>query len=418
MAGPFIDAVRQSIADGSFVRLVLKPRTAAAASETPRRIEARLIELRGQMRISLTAHYERNTRTSNLSLEEVTTWLANELEHQPASVYLETTRKNLQWQPTATGPRVIVHRSHVEVAPPRTHDRPRHTWLDVSARPWLRALGLVDATGRPKPSAAPKYHQIERFLEIVSHQVRAAGWWSDVTMGADRQPVCTSLGATSSPKLTVVDAACGKGYLTFAVWHWLRRVAGLDAQVLGVEARPELVTNAQRIASQVGMDHLQFVVGDIATASLPNPDLLIALHACNTATDLTLLRAVELGTRVALVAPCCHQQLRPQLQAPPEWAPVLRHGLLKERLAEWLTDALRVLFLEWAGYRVRVVEFVDPQHTPRNLLLACVRVRPAFRDSYRRDRIMQLKQQFGIRVHALDPLLDGHIHQTDSSSRP
>jgi hypothetical protein len=161
--------------------------------------------------------------------------------------------------------------------------------------------------------------------------------------------------------------------LTFGIWHLLNRRLGLRAEVFGVEARSELVEQTNRVAAGIGAELLRFMAGDIATVSLDKLDALLALHACNTATDDAIARGVRMGAKLIVVSPCCHQELRPQLGRPEPFAPLLRHGLLAERFSEWLTDGLRALRLEQAGYTTRIIEFVASEHTQRNLLIAGVR---------------------------------------------
>jgi hypothetical protein len=203
---------------------------------------------------------------------------------------------------------------------------------------------------------------------------------------------------------------CGKGYLTFGLWHLFARVWNQPVRVTGVETRAELVTTTNQLAQQIRAEGLKFVRGEIASAQLEAVDGLIALHACNTATDDAIRRGIELGAKLIVVAPCCHQEARPQLGTPEPLAAVLQHGLMAERMAEWATDGLRALFLEWAGYRTKVMEFVGSEHTPKNLMIAAVREREAFADPPARDRIVALKTFLGIERHALDSLL--HPHQT------
>jgi hypothetical protein len=175
--------------------------------------------------------------------------------------------------------------------------------------------------------------------------------------------------------------------------------------MIGVEVRPELVANSNKLARQIRADGLEFIPGTIESAQLPRVDALIALHACNTATDDAIRRGIELGARLIVVAPCCHKELRPQLGRPEPLAAVLRHGVMEERLAEWLTDGLRALFLEWAGYRTKLMEFVASEHTPKNLMLAAIREREPFVNAAAREHIQALKAWFGIQHHALDSLL-------------
>jgi hypothetical protein len=147
------------------------------------------------------------------------------------------------------------------------------------------------------------------------------------------------------------------------------------------------------------------VRGEIASVKLEQVDALIALHACNTATDDAIRRGIGLGAKLIVVAPCCHQEIRPQLGRPEPLASVLRHGIMAERMAEWATDGLRALFLEWAGCRTKLMEFIGGEHTPKNLMIAAVREREPFDDETIQAQIIALKQFLGIKQHALDPLL-------------
>jgi hypothetical protein len=198
---------------------------------------------------------------------------------------------------------------------------------------------------------------------------------------------------------------CGKGYLTFGAWHLLCRRWRMPARVIGVETRPGLVKDINQLARKIDAPGLEFIAGDIASAQLPKVDALIALHACNTATDDALRRGIELGAKLIVVAPCCHKELRPQLGKPAPFAPVLEHGIMAERMAEWVTDGLRALFLEWAGYRTKIIEFVSSEHTPKNLMLAAIREGEPFTNETAREQIVELKKFLGIQHHALDGLI-------------
>jgi SAM-dependent methyltransferase len=197
---------------------------------------------------------------------------------------------------------------------------------------------------------------------------------------------------------------CGKGYLTFGTWHLFHRVWKQPVRVIGVETRADLVATTNKLANQIKADGLEFLSGTIESAKLPPLDALIALHACNTATDDAIRRGIQAGAKLIVVAPCCHKEIRPQLGKPAPFASVLRHGVMEERMAEWLTDGLRALFLEWAGYRTKIMEFVAGEHTPKNLMIAAIREREPFKDETARARIEELKQFFGIQRHALDGL--------------
>ena len=155
---------------------------------------------------------------------------------------------------------------------------------------------------------------------------------------------------------------------------------------MGVEVREELVNSTTALARTIGANGLTFVAGTIENTTLPSVDALIALHACNTGTDDAIRRGIELAAPLILVAPCCHQELRPQLGRPAPFEPVLAHGIMAERMAEWATDGLRSLFLEWAGYRTKMIEFVSTEHTPKNLMIAAVRDGKPFASPTARER--------------------------------
>ena len=279
-----------------------------------------------------------------------------------------TTKRD--WQFTPKG--LISHKPVATTAPPRSHDLPKQTLLGDSALDWLDGLAVS------RPAMADKRRQIHRYLEILSHLAADCGW-------------------TGDKPLTIADMGCGKGYLTFGAWHLFHRLRGWPVRIIGVEARPDLVETTNKLARQIGAEGLEFIAGTIQSIALPPLDALIALHACDTATDDAIRRGIELGAKLIVVAPCCHKQVRPQLHHPESLAPVLKHGIMEERMAEWATDGLRALHLEAAGYRTKLFEFVSSEHTPKNLMIAAIRTgRPG-----RREELERFKEFFGIKHHAL-----------------
>ncbi|HUR46713.1 MAG TPA: SAM-dependent methyltransferase, partial [Candidatus Saccharimonadales bacterium] len=238
-------------------------------------------------------------------------------------------------------------------------------------------------------SMADKYRQINHYLEVFSHLAEQSGW----------------LEKPAEKELVLADMGCGKAYLTFATWHWFNRIRKRPARLLGVESRAELVAKTAELAANIQAFNLEFVSGTIATAMLPPLDGLIALHACDTATDEAILRGIELNAKLILVAPCCQKELRPQFGSPAPFAGVLRHGVMEERMAEWVTDGLRALYLEWAGYETKIFEFVSDEHTPKNLMISAIQKTKPFSNPASRKKIVELKEYFGIQHHALDGLL-------------
>lgn len=415
----FAGEAAASLAGGTFVRLLLS--LAVTPEDAPRKILGRCVMLKGVPHLSLTFRHDTRDTTKNLPLAESETWLREQLRHNFRSAMLGTTKADWQLIAAPSGPpRLISHKPTRKQAPPREHDQKHAGLLDRSANDWLAGLGVLDRDGKLRASMADKHRQINRYLELLSHLAKECGWHEGniqhSTINAehrtDRADAVASLSVehstrnVESPPIHLADMGCGKGYLTFGAWHLLRRVWKQPVRVIGVEVRPELVASTNRLARQIKADGLEFVSGNIASAQLPRVDALIALHACNTATDDAIRRGIELDAKLIIVAPRCHKELRPQLGRPEPLAPVLQHGVMEERLAEWLTDGLRALFLEWAGYRTKLMEFVASEHTPKNLMLAAIREREPFADALARKRIEDLKAWFGIQHHALDGLME------------
>lgn len=405
----FLGRFATSLEESTFVKLTLS--NAAADGALAGRIIARCINIRGRPHLSLTLRKATNDETKNLPLDEAADWLKSQLGCY-RSALLATTQGDWQLSIPADKPaRLISHKPSQTTAPARSHDQAKHDVLDATAQDWLKGLEILDAEGRVRARMADKYRQINRYLELFTHLAKDCGW-VDGREALPRVRGSTTEGAGGQPGgrpyqeiLTIADMGCGKGYLTFGAWHLLKRHWQRSVRVIGVEARPELVRLTHKLAGDIGATGLEFLEGTIESVSLPKLDGLIALHACNTATDAAILRGIELGAKLIVVAPCCHQELRPQLKHPEPMDGILRHGIMEERMAEWLTDGLRALHLEWAGYRTKIIEFVSTEHTPKNLMIAAVKVGDAFIDMSAKEKIEQIKSQFGIEHQALDRLL-------------
>lgn len=381
----------ESLTRGTFARLVLS--SPVATDDAPEKILGRFVMLKGVPHLSLTLRHATQDMTKNLPVAEGPEWFRGQLGKHFRSALVCTTQRDWQFISNEAGvARLIDHQPSAKKTPSAEHDQKKAGVLDRSAEDWLQGLGLLDRDGKLRASMADKHRQINHYLEIFSHLAKECGW----SGGGDLKPGAARCFA---------DMGCGKGYLTFGLWHLFRRVWKQPVRVIGVETRADLVLTTNQLAKQIRAEGLEFVRGTIESAKLPPVDALIALHACNTATDDAIRRGIELGAKLIVVAPCCHKEVRPQLGKPEPLGAVLRHGLMEERMAEWATDGLRALFLEWAGYRAKIMEFIGGEHTPKNLMIAAVRERKPFTDGEVRKQIVELKSFFGIQNHALDGLL-------------
>jgi len=385
----FVRHLIESLHDKSFVRLVLS--RSLHPSDNPEKVIGRLVDLKAGPHLSLTLRYPTHDTTKNIALDHAADWVEEYIGAKFRSVLLNTTKRDWQlFVGDAGAAQLVAHKASHPEAPSREHDKPRQTILDDSARDWLRGLDILNERGNVRPAMADKYTQINRYLEIFTHLTKECGW-------ADRNAL------NDSP--TIADMGCGKGYLTFGVWHLFARVWKRPAKVIGVEVRKDLMDSANTLAQRIGAQGLEFAAGTIKSAELPTINALVALHACNTATDEAIRRGIEAQAQLIIVAPCCHKEVRHQLVPPTPLAPVLEHGIMAERMSEWATDGLRALFLEWAGYHTKMIEFVSTEHTPKNLMIAAVLTGKPSVSNRARERIEQFKEFFGIKHHALDTLL-------------
>ena len=277
-----------------------------------------------------------------------------------ANILLEGTSETLNVRITKKG-EALVHREKSSKEQELSHDRSKARLLDASD-PFLIAVGISDSHGEVKPSKSDKYLQVEEFLRILAPTLAGA-----ISAGHIDQP-------TESKPLTIVDLGCGHAYLTFAAHQYLRG-QGIPVKVIGIDIRPAARDRNNEIASQLGISSsIEFRAEEIADTTLTTADVAIALHACDTATDDAIAWAINSDAKLALIAPCCHHDIQAQMNEIPEpWSLISRNGIMKERLGDLLTDALRMQIMKLRGYRVEAIEFVGGEHTPRNLMIRAVK---------------------------------------------
>jgi len=408
----FLAQTRAAIATGAFGSLVLsKPRHAGGE---PSVVRVRLIALKGAPALSFVASHATRDVTRNLGVEDGVAEVAASLQAGGALAFAHATLHSAggdsQLLVSKKGKTTLRRHRPPDVAASGAggaeadrandadeavdglapHDRARERRLRLDL-PFLRELGLTDAHHRLVPSMARKWRQIDKFLEVLDHALDAL---PAATRDADAAPI------------RVVDYGAGKGYLTFAVHEHLRRRFGVAPEVTGVELRAELVAFCNGVAERSGCTGLRFVQGDLRTFAPEAVDVMIALHACDTATDHAIDLGVRAGAAVLVCSPCCHKELRPQLARPRLLSGLLRHGIHLGQEAEMVTDSMRALLLETCGYEAQVFEFVSLEHTSKNKMILARR-RDAASDQAERARgeLADLKSFYGVREQRLESLL-------------
>ncbi|MBI2515287.1 MAG: SAM-dependent methyltransferase [Opitutae bacterium] len=434
----FLRLLAASVHDGALVKLTLgKPRGTEPSLEN---LFVRPVALRGATHYSFLWRHATNDVTKNHPPAEALRQLGELIGTGFHSAHLFTPARTVQLEYNKKGEPRLTFGKAAPVNTEASHDRTKARLLPADSQGWLHALGVTNSAGVVREGLADKHRQIHKFVEILSHLVADAnllgpagtpeseGRANRSGTSTERRPgeptpfdsakashPAERLGGDASPyprPLEIADMGCGKGYLTFATHDYFNLVAHRPAHVRGIEFRPELVQLCNDIARDTQRAHLRFEAGTIQDARLDRLDVLIALHACDTATDDALARGLAAGASLLVVAPCCQKELRPQLTAAPVLAPALRHGIFQERHAEFATDALRALLLDWAGYDTKVFEFISTEHTAKNLMIAATK-RPAPDAPTLREKnaraIRDLAAFYGIRTQALARHLDFNL---------
>ncbi len=375
-SAPEWDRLRAVVLDAdSLVRALASGRRKGASAPVVqgrevRRVEVRVVDLRSGPHLQVTAYDATQAHTTNHALGDDARTVVDALLAEPfANWHVDTTDATHQLRVTKKGTPLLHTSARAEaVEVSREHDRAKDRLL-AEDDPVLVALGISDAQGRVKPTRQAKYRQVEEFVRLLDASLGEA-----LEQGHVRTP-------SADDPLRIVDLGCGNAYLTFAAHRFLTAPVaeggrGLPVRMTGVDVKQQSADHNTQVAAGLGIE-ADFVVGSIGEARLDRaPDVVLALHACDTATDDALARAVEWQASLVLAAPCRHHDIASQLrtaEAPAPYAMLTRHGILRERFADTLTDALRASLLRREGYRVDVVEFVESAHTPRNTLLRAVR---------------------------------------------
>ncbi len=322
------------------------------------RIDLRPVQLKEGLAIQVSYSDGRQMTSKNFSpaelpfLELARSGYANILiENEGESLSLRISKKGVP----------LMSRSKNAAVRDVSHDRAKKRLLD-SSDPFLREVGIADAHGAIKPSKMDKYKQVEEFLRLLIPTLMYA-----IKAGHIQTP-------TADKPLQLVDLGCGHAYLTFAAHQYLKS-EGIPVLVTGIDVRPASRDRNNAIAKSLGIEgSIKFLAEEISDTSVATADVAIALHACDTATDDAIAWALNRNVPLTLFAPCCHHDIQAQMKVSPEpWSLITRHGIMRERLGDLITDSLRIQLMKLAGYRVDAIEFIGGEHTPRNLMIRAVK---------------------------------------------
>jgi len=272
--------------------------------------------------------------------------------------------------------------------PSLQHDKEKKRLIDTNNKPYLHELKITDAAGNVFKATQDKYRQINHYIEILSSLIKEL---------------------PEKQLLKVVDMGSGKGYLTFALYDYLTNVLNINAQVTGIEFRADLIKLCNDIATKSNFKKLHFEEGTIDSYDSVDTNILIALHACDTATDDAIHKGIAANADLIIVAPCCHKQIRREIEKHKTHNDVefiTKHGIFLERQAEMVTDSIRAMVLEYFGYKTKVFEFITDAHTPKNIMIVGTKNNVlTYKSPAVLDKIKAAKKYFGVEVHHLEKVM-------------
>ena len=397
----FINKLQSSLKEGSFVKLTLsKPR---AKSQEPRanlnNVYVKPIILKNEKMFSFTYRYERRDETKNYDAEQSFEIINQLVPNVFLNASLFTLTEDTTLLISKKGKATVMTKAVKEQREQNVqHDKVKNRLINTD-NPWWFKLGLTTREGKVTADMQHKFKQICKYVEIVD------GVMKNVKFDG---------------KIRIADMGAGKGYLTFALYEYLTQRCKYDIEMEGVEIRPDLVVKINEIIKESNLKDFRFVESSIdsyqlSAVSCQQPiansqqptansqlDVLIALHACNTATDDAIIKGIESGAKLIICAPCCHKQIRQEMEKSKVVDPITRYGIFLERQAVMITDAIRALIMEYYGYKTQVMEFIEMEHTPKNILLVGRKSdAPVDKDAILKQ-IEDLKKQYGIEKHYLE----------------
>ena len=380
----FISKSHESFINNSFIKLTLS-KPAPKASDL-KNIFFRPVEIKGEKLLSVTYRHTTKDITRNINIDEV----EKLLRQLTGNVFLQATlftqandfRLMFNKKRKST---LLVQKPSLSLLQDVSHDRAKSRLINAENNIYLQKLGVAGEDGKVFAGMNDKFRQINRYVEIIDGSLPEK---------------------YAKETFSVVDMGSGKGYLTFALYDHLKNNLNIDVEMTGVEMRPGLVELCNKIANEAHFDKLRFVESNISSFNLQRVDMLIALHACDTATDDAIYKGIKSRAEYIIVAPCCQKQIRKQMQPENEMKPILKYGIFLERQAEMITDGLRALIMEKHGYQTKVIEFISTRHTPKNVMIIGQKSskKPAIEKIS--HQIHNIKKSFGIEYHYLENLFE------------
>ena len=379
----FLNQVAESVEQGTLVKMTLsKP---AQKHDELRNIYVKPVLIKEKRLFAFTYHYERRDEVKNYDNAQMLEILKEMLPLRFLNAVLFTVSEDITLLVSSKGKATIQTKRVQECREQNLdHDKQKNRLVNP-ANPWWYQLGLTTREGKVTADMQHKFKQIYKYAEIVESLIKPMKFDGTVH---------------------IADMGAGKGYLTFALYELLTQKLNMDVDIKGVEIRPDLVLKINEIIKSSNLKGMEFVESNIEAYHPEKLDVLIALHACNTATDDAIASGIRAGAELIVCAPCCHKQIRQEMERSGKVDAITRYGIFLERQAVMITDTIRALILEYFGYKTQVMEFIEMEHTPKNVLLVGRKTSKEPKKAEILQQIANLKGQYGIKMHYLETVLD------------
>lgn len=381
----FLENIKLAFNSGTFNKLKISKPT--NKNDELREVIVNALEIKNIMQLSFVFHYQTKDITKNFDIDEGIVQIEKLSGSKFKNFVLFTTDNDIRLSYNKKMETSIIYdKPTFSGCFPKHHNREKNYFIKIENNQYLKELGIVTINNQIAKDMGSKYKQIAKYIETLDRIVKDSN-------------------ISEAKKVNVVDMGCGKGYLTFAVYDHLINNLKLNAQVTGIEMKENLVDFCNQVSEKAAFNNLKFVKSTINDYSAENADILIALHACDTATDDAIFKGISAKCSIIILSPCCHKQIRKELNVTNELSDIVKHGILKERIAEIVTDTMRGLVLEAYGYKTQIFEFISDEHTHKNLMIVGVKKGNKKLDNSFIGKIKNIKEMFGIENFYLENLL-------------
>ena len=378
----FSKLLEEGLQEETFTKLTLSK--VSGRTDDLKMIYVNPVKLNSGFNVSFTYRYKTKDQVKNYTVKESLAHLNELIGVSFHQALLVCPDKEYQLLTNKKGKAKLISKEKKTTQGSLSHNKEKNYLIQAKNNTYLYKLDVCDASGRVKDKQQDKFRQINRYVELMSH------WFVKMDI---------------TKEINIVDMGSGKGYLTFALYDYLKNHLKLNVSMIGVELRESLVKLCNEISRDCGFKNLKFLSKDINDFDSSQIDILIALHACDTATDLAIFKGICAKAELIVCAPCCHKQVRKEMETSSDFKALTKHGIFEERQAEMLTDAIRSLLMEREGYQTKIFEFISNEHTRKNVMLVGRKLKKKRNKNEFNDEINRLKDSFKIQRHELEDLL-------------